>query len=188
MTEEKDQKDKAVPAEETAALPTEADLLADKQAELDDMKDKLLRVLAEIENTRRRSAIDVQNAKDYAIKDFAKSMLEVCDNLERAVASLPEDAPASFKEGVQMTLDSLIRAMGRFGVKEADGVGTPADVAIDQIISQIETDESPDGVIVQVLQKGYWMKDRPLREAMVVVAKGKNETTEHTESHEQEEK
>lgn len=147
-------------------------VLQEKNDALLDLKDKLLRTMAEMENVRKRAAQDVKNASDYAIKKFALSVLEVADNLERAISSLPEDAPASFKEGIVMTLEHLKKTLALHDVKEASGKGTAFDPAIHHVVGQIDSDY-PEGTVVEVLQKGYFIKDRPLREAMVMVAKPK---------------
>ena len=188
-TENKPQNETETPEDETVDAATEAategevetelDPVLKLTAELDSMRDKLLRALAEAENTRRRAERDVADARSYAVSSFAKDMLDVSDNLARAMASADEDAlanvPDSVKnlvEGVAMTEKALISKMERHGVKKVDPQpGDTFDPHKHQAVAQIPSDHGA-GKIANVMQTGFVIADRTLRAAMVAVSSG----------------
>ena len=158
---------------------TELDPVLKLTAELDSMRDKLLRALAEAENTRRRAERDVADARSYAVSSFAKDMLDVSDNLSRAVGSVDEaalaDVPDAVKnvvEGVAMTEKALLSKMERHGVKKVDPQpGDTFDPHKHQAVAQIPS-EHGSGKIAAVMQTGFVIADRTLRAAMVAVSSG----------------
>ena len=135
--------------------------------------DRLLRVSAEFENYKKRSMRDADEFRKYANEALLKDLLHVVDNLERAIASAAEssDSNTCVVEGVQMTLDEIMKIFTKFGVTPVDAAGKPFDPAFHQAIMQQETDEHPDNTVINEMQKGYLLRDRLLRPAMVVVAK-----------------
>ena len=165
-------------AAENDAEP-EADPIAGLQDENDKLRDQLLRALAEAENTKKRSARDVKDARDYAVTGFARDMLDVADNLSRALESLDAETKAAasgFVEGVEMTERRLASAMERHGVKKLEPQpGEPLDPNKHQAAAQIPADQ-PKGTIAHVMQPGYVIGERTLRAAMVVVSAGPAET------------
>ena len=148
-------------------------------AELDSMRDKLLRALAEAENTRRRSEKEVKDTRDYAVSSFAKDMLDVADNLSRAVGAVDDasldnapDAVKNLVEGVAMTEKAMLSKMERHGVKKVDPQpGDAFDPHRHQAVAQIPSDQ-PNGRIASVMQTGFVIGDRTLRAAMVAVSAG----------------
>jgi molecular chaperone GrpE len=148
------------------------------RAEVAQLKDQLLRNLAEIENVRRRLEREKQDASKYAIANFAKAVLPVADNLERALASAPEDARAqneSLKNlciGLEMTQNELRAALERNGVKPIEAMGKRLDPNLHQAMFEVEDPNVAAGTVVQVIQPGYTISERLLRPAMVGVAKG----------------
>ena len=153
--------------------------LAKLQAERDDLKDKLLRTLAEMENLRRRTARDVQDARTYAVTNFARDMLGVSDNLRRALEAIPAEAKAAadaglkaLAEGVEMTERSMLAALERHGVRKLEPVGEKFDPNFHQAMFEVPNPEVPNNTVVQVVQDGYVIGERVLRPAMVGVAKG----------------
>lgn len=164
-------------AGEGETTPEEA--IAKLTAELDSMRDKLLRALAEAENTRRRAEKEVKDTRDYAVSSFAKDILDVADNLSRAVGAVEEttlqDAPDAVKnlvEGVAMTEKALLSKMERHGVKKVDPApGDAFDPHRHQAVAQIPSDQ-PNGRIASVMQTGFVIGDRTLRAAMVAVSAG----------------
>lgn len=164
-------------SEETAAA--EGDPLTALQAENAELKDRLMRALAEVENTRRRADKDRQDASRYGSSGLAKEILPVIDNLGRALQSVTDEQKAESEAlntiavGVDMVAKQLVDALGRFGVKQIDPAkGEKFSYDQHQAMSEIETPDQPTGTIVQTLQPGYIMHDRLLRAAMVIVAKG----------------
>jgi len=141
------------------------------------LKDQLMRALAEMENTKRRAERDKQEAFKYAVTNFARDLLSVADNFERALAAAPkevEDAGLkNFITGVEMTAKELQTAFDKHGIKQVDSApGTPFDYNVHQAMSETEDPTQPAGTIVQTLAPGFQIKDRLLRPAMVVVSKG----------------
>ena len=142
------------------------------------LKDQLLRALADAENARRRARKDVEDARTYAISRFAQDLLGVADNLARALDSIPaerregDDAVKAIAEGVEMTAREFEAALARHGITRIDPLGEKFDYNLHQALFETADTDQPDGTVVQVLQTGYRIGDRLLREAMVGVAKG----------------
>ncbi|MGH7033209.1 MAG: nucleotide exchange factor GrpE [Stellaceae bacterium] len=147
------------------------------EAEAADLKDRLLRALAETENVRRRAERDRSDAAKYGVTQFARDLLDVADNLRRAIDSLPEaqvrdDATRNLLAGVAATERALLTAFERHGIKRVDPKGERFDHNFHQAIFEAENTGKPAGTVVEVLQAGYVLHDRLLRPAMVGVAKG----------------
>jgi molecular chaperone GrpE len=158
------------PAAEGSAM----DALQSENAQL---KDQLLRALAEAENTRRRAQKEREDTAKYAVANFAKDMLAVADNFRRALDSLPKDSAIddSLKNlltGIEATERQLAASLDRFGIKKLDPKGEAFDPNYHRVMMEVEDAVAKPGTIVQVLQVGYMIHDRLLREALVTVAKG----------------
>jgi molecular chaperone GrpE len=158
---------------ETAPVGREAEL----EAELAETKDRLLRALAEVENLRRRSARELDEARKYAISGFARELLEVDDNLSRALESIPARAGdeigfvKTLADGIAITQKALAACFERHRIaKVMPEIGEKFDHNRHQAMLEIESDQPP-GTIAQVLQPGYVIADRLLRPALVGVAK-----------------
>ena len=144
--------------------------------EINDLRDKLLRAVAETENVRRRSEKEKADAANYAVTNFARDMLAIGDNLSRALESMPEDTdiPENIKvliDGVKMTDRELHNIFERHGINKIDPKGEAFDHNHHQAMFEAET-EDPNGTVIQVMQIGYKIKDRLLRPVMVGVSKG----------------
>lgn len=167
-------------AAETENAVEEQDLearVAALEAELADSKDRLLRALAEAENTRRRAERERADTQKYAISGFAKDLLAPADNLRRALDSVAGAEPADDKiraliEGVAATEREMQAAFERNGLRRIDPIGERFDHNLHQAIFEAEHSGRPAGTVVEVLQPGYVLHDRLLRPAMVGVAKG----------------
>lgn len=151
--------------------------LAALQAELNDTKDKLLRALAEAENTRRRASKERDDAGSYAISAFARDLLSVADNLRRAIDATPEDALADERiknlfEGIEATERELLRALEKNHVTKVDPMGEVFDPNFHEVMFESPGTGKPAGTVFQVMEVGYKLKDRLLRPARVGVAKG----------------
>jgi molecular chaperone GrpE len=147
--------------------------------ENEELKDRALRVAADMENLRRRTARDVHDARSYAIANFARDMLSVSDNLQRALDAVPEEAKVSgdagFKalfEGVDITERAMLSALERHGVKKLNPEGEKFDPNFHQAMFEVPNADVPANTVVQVVQPGYSIGDRMLRPAMVGIAKG----------------
>jgi molecular chaperone GrpE len=155
-------------------LPDELARLANENAEL---KDRMLRALADAENTRRRSERESKENRQYAVTSFARDMLNVADNLHRALQSIPEDSRAQVTaqvkaviDGVEATERQLLAALERHGVRRIETAGAKFDPHLHQAIAEVASEGRPAGTIVNVVQTGYVIADRLLRPAMVTVA------------------
>ncbi len=166
------------PEDMAAAQDYDNDRIAELEAEIADLKDKLLRTLAESENVRRRAARDREDASKYAIAGFAREMLSVSDNLRRALESVGEDARGenetleSLVVGVEMTEREMLNAFGRIGIKPIVTQGKKFDHNFHEAMFEVEDKDKPSGTIVQEIQAGYMLNDRLLRPAKVGISKG----------------
>jgi molecular chaperone GrpE len=175
--------------EESAASPAPApeatqpepapDPAAAAIKEAADLKDKLLRALAEMENLRRRTEREVADARHYGIASFARDMLAIADNMRRALAAVAPEIRAAADQsvnalidGVELTERELLKALERHGVKQFDPFGEKFDPNLHQAMYEIADASVPAGSVVQVVQPGYMIGDRVLRPALVAVAKG----------------
>lgn len=166
---------------EEAELAAEAAAEIDpRDAEITDLKDKLLRTLAENENVRRRAARDVEEARRFAVSRFATDLCEVADNLYRAIDSASEDmanddAVKSLLDGVKMTANNLLSVFERHGIRPIDPKGERFDPNLHEAMTEIEFADAEPGTVIEVFQTGYLINDRLLRPARVVVARAPRE-------------
>ena len=148
------------------------------QAEIAELKDRLLRALAEAENIRRRGEREREDTAKYAMSGFARDMLPVADNLGRALAALGPDMRGkdpsldSLIAGIELTDRELIAVFERHGIRRVDPLGAKFDHNFHQAMMEVEDITKPSGTVIQVLQTGYVLRDRLLRPAMVAVTKG----------------
>jgi len=155
----------------------EVDPLEAALAEAAEYKDKYLRAHADFENSKRRLEKDKMNAVSYANESFAKDILAVIDSFENALASIEgadeenvSEVLTQMKEGVNLTYEQLKKILEKNHIKEVDCSGA-FDPEVHQAIMQVESDTHEEGDVVQVMQKGYTIKDRILRPAMVSTCK-----------------
>ena len=145
------------------------------KAELSDTKDQALRTAAEAQNIRRRAEIDADNARKFAVERFAKDLLPVVDNLERALENAPEDhaddAVKAVLEGVELTYRSFADMLEKHNLKAINPEGEPFAPQVHEAMSMVEAPGAEPNSVIQVVQKGYTLNDRLLRAAMVVVSK-----------------
>jgi molecular chaperone GrpE len=175
MTAENDNSQPASAGEE--APPATSSATAD--AELAEAKDRLLRALAETENVRRRAERERADAARFGASNFAKDVVNVADNLRRALESVREgqggdELLRNLLEGVAATERELLAAFERHGIRRVDPLGERFDHNFHQAMFEVENTGKPAGTVVQVLQPGYVMHDRLLRPALVGVAKGES--------------
>lgn len=144
-----------------------------------DARDKMLRTLAEMENLRKRTQKEVADARVYGVSKFAGDIVDIADNLQRAIDAVPADAKASADpglkaliEGVELTERSLLNALEKHGVKKVDPTGEKFDPNFHQAMYEVPDASVPSGTVVQVVQAGYTIGERVLRPALVGVSKG----------------
>lgn len=172
---EASQTEEEMGSQEVETEAAEVDPLEAAQAEAAEWKDKYLRAHADFENSKRRLEKDKANAVSYANESFAKDILAVIDSFENALASMnaeenDSEVLAKMREGVSLTYDQLKKILEKNSIKEIACEGE-FDPEVHQAIMQVESDEHECGEIVQVMQKGYMIKDRVLRPAMVSTCK-----------------
>lgn len=150
------------------------------EAERAELNDKILRLAAELENTRRRAERDKADAGRYAIANFARDLLGVADNFERALQAVGDDGdntPASetltgLLAGLRMTEKELLTVLERHGVHRVAPAGEKFDPNLHQAVAQTPSDTVPSGHVVDVVQSGFTIGDRVLRAAIVTVSTG----------------
>ena len=149
------------------------------QKESAEARDRMLRTLAEMENLRKRTTKEVADARLYGITGFARDVLDIADNLQRALDAVPAEARANADpgltaliEGVELTERSLLNALEKHGVKKFDPMGQKFDPNFQQAMFEVPDPSVPSGTVVQVVQAGYTIGERVLRPALVGVAKG----------------
>ncbi len=147
--------------------------LATAQATVADQKDSVIRAKAEVDNIRRRAAQDVEKARKFALEKFAAELLPVVDNLERAIANIDkeDEAQKSLAEGVELTLQSFLSGVEKFGVKAIDPQDQPFNPELHQAMSMQEVPDVAPNTVIAVMQKGYELNGRLIRPAMVMVSK-----------------
>lgn len=179
--------DQAKPADSAKAETQEpnADLGNEVGADLEallaenaDMRDRLLRTMADMENLRARTEREKGDTARYAISNFARDVLTIGDNLRRAIEHVPAEAAAqdpalkSFLEGVELTERELLNMLEKYGVTKLEPLGQRFDPNTQQAMYEVPNPEVPEGTVVEVMQAGYTIGDRVLRPALVAVSKG----------------
>lgn len=149
----------------------ENDELAKALEEVAQYKEVALRAQADAQNVRRRAEQDVEKAHKFGLEKFAKSIVNVADNLERALTSAPETGESDpVREGVELTLKDLLETLARFEVKVVDPHGEPFNPELHQAMTMVPNPELEPNTVMDVVQKGYTLHGRLLRPAMVVVS------------------
>ncbi|BBO71711.1 protein GrpE [Desulfosarcina alkanivorans] len=179
------------PKQDTPPTPSDSDVAADEpadspdpmkeieeqlaaaKAEADDHRNRMLRMAAELENFKKRSAREQDDLKKYATENLIRQLLTVVDNLERAIASAAPDHAngQSVVDGVALTLAEVNKILEKHYVRPIEALGEPFDPTFHQAMCQEESADQPPNTVVQEFQKGYLIHDRLLRPAMVVVSK-----------------
>lgn len=153
-----------------AGAPEESDPLQAAEAEIAELNDKMLRMHAEMENLRKRTRREVAEAHKFGVEKFATALLDVVDNLERALEA-EEGNEAAVREGVQLTLNSWHEMMKKFEVERIDAVGKEFDPHLHEALTQMPSDEAEGTVIAQHVA-GYTLHGRLIRPAKVLVSSG----------------
>ncbi len=174
---------------ETPVPESEVDPVEALRAENAELKDRVLRTAAEMENLRKRMERDIADTRSYAISGFARDMLSATDALSRALMVLPPEAresgdatTKSLIEGIEMTEREMQRLLAKHGVKPIEAEGQKFDPHKHQAMFEVPDPSHPEGTVVQVVQTGFAIGDRVLRPAMVGVAKGGPRAAEGAET------
>ncbi|WP_420402979.1 nucleotide exchange factor GrpE [Nisaea sp.] len=156
--------------------------------EVQQVKEQLIRTLAELENTRKRAERDIAQARKFAITDFARDLLSASDNLRRALDSAPDDRDElditvkNLVIGVEMTEKELLGVFEKHGIRKVDPLGDKFDYNLHQAMFEVPDDKTEPGTVVQVMQPGYVLQDRLLRAAMVGVSKSPDDKKESVDT------
>lgn len=161
-----------------AAEPDPFTVLENLKEENTALKDRVLRIMADMENLRRRTEKEIADAKIYGVSNFAREMLNVADNLRRTLANAPKDEVQSSEtlghivEGVELTERDLLSRLARFGVKPLTPEGKKFDPNLHEALFEIPDETVPAGTVKQVVETGYSIGERMLRPAKVGVSRG----------------
>ena len=190
-TSEKDEQVSESPKEKEEEVSPE-DLIEKLNEEISGLKDQRLRAIAELENFRKRAEKDQSDALKYGISNFAKEIVNIRDNIERAQSSISEEAKnneaiKSVIEGIDLIAQSVVSTFEKIGIKKIESLNEKFDHNLHQAMMEIEDDDLEPGTIVQELIPGYTLHDRLLRPAMVGVSKKtkKNDDTAENSSPEE---
>ena len=174
--------DAAAPPEAAAGNPSAAQQQSDAAALAAELKDRLLRTLAEMENLRKRTEREVTDARLYGVASFARDMLGVADNMRRALDAVSPELRASAEPGVKALIDGveltereLLKALEKNGVRQFSPRGEKFDPNLHQAMFEVPNPSVPAGSVVEVVQPGYMIGERVLRPAMVGRVEGRPE-------------
>ena len=183
--EKEEQVSEELKDQEEAEISPE-DLIEKLNEEITDLKDQRLRAIAELENFRKRAEKDQSDALKYGISNFAKEIINIRDNIERAQSSISDEAKnneaiKSVIEGIDLIAQSVVSTFEKIGIKKIDSLNEKFDHNLHQAMMEIENDELDPGTIVQELIPGYTLHDRLLRPAMVGVSKKSKKNEDNAE-------
>ena len=175
-TLEKEEQVSEEPKDQEEVEISHEDLIEKLNEEITGLKDQRLRAIAELENFRKRAEKDQSDALKYGISNFAKEIINIRDNIERAQSSISDEAKnneaiKSVIEGIDLIAQSVVSTFEKIGIKKIDSLNEKFDHNLHQAMMEIENDELDPGTIVQELIPGYTLHDRLLRPAMVGVSK-----------------
>jgi len=163
---------------ETDTSEEKVEVLSESEQTIAELKDQLLRALAENENTRKRAQKDKEDALKFGVSNIARDMVGVADNLRRAMENKSENAAElaeALFSGVDLILKDFEGVLGRHGIQRIDALNQQFDPHWHQAVFEQETEDHVPGIVIQVVQDGYKIHDRLLRPAMVAVSKAKKQ-------------
>ena len=178
------------PSESDAPISDE-DIILKLNEEISDLKDQRLRAIAELENFRKRAEKDQSDALKYGVTNFAKEIINIKDNIERAQSSISDEvktneAVKSVVEGLDLIAQATVSTFEKIGIKKVESINQKFDHNLHQAMMEIEKDEIEPGTIVQEILPGYTLHDRLLRPAMVGVSKNTQENQDNKDKENEE--
>ena len=187
LKSEKEEQASEVPKDNEEEEISSEDLIQKLNEEIIGLKDQRLRAIAELENFRKRAEKEQSDALKYGISNFAKEIINIRDNIERAQSSISEEAKnneaiKSVIEGIDLIAQSVVSTFEKIGIKKIESLNEKFDHNLHQAMMEIENDELEPGTIVQELIPGYTLHDRLLRPAMVGVSKKTNKNNDTAEN------
>ena len=185
-TSEKEEQVSEEPKDQEEAEISPEDLIEKLNEEITSLKDQRLRAIAELENFRKRAEKDQSDALKYGISNFAKEIINIRDNIERAQSSISDEAKnneaiKSVIEGIDLIAQSVVSTFEKIGIKKIESLNEKFDHNLHQAMMEIENEELEPGTIVQELIPGYTLHDRLLRPAMVGVSKKSNKNEDNAD-------
>ena len=185
-TSEKEEQVSEEPKDQAEAEISSEDLIEKLNEEITSLKDQRLRAIAELENFRKRAEKDQADALKYGISNFAKEIINIRDNIERAQSSISDEAKnneaiKSVIEGIDLIAQSVVSTFEKIGIKKIESLNEKFDHNLHQAMMEIENEELEPGTIVQELIPGYTLHDRLLRPAMVGVSKKSKKNEDNTD-------
>jgi len=185
-TSEKEEQVSEEPKDQEEAETSPEDLIEKLNEEITSLKDQRLRAIAELENFRKRAEKDQSDALKYGISNFAKEIINIRDNIERAQSSISDEAKnneaiKSVIEGIDLIAQSVVSTFEKIGIKKIESLNEKFDHNLHQAMMEIENEELEPGTIVQELIPGYTLHDRLLRPAMVGVSKKSNKNEDNAD-------
>ena len=192
LTSEKEENVSEEPKDQEKAEISSEELIEKLNEEITSLKDQRLRAIAELENFRKRAEKDQSDALKYGISNFAKEIIDIRDNIERAQSSISDEAKSnesikSVIEGIDLIVQSVISTFEKIGIKKIESLNEKFDHNLHQAMMEIENDDLEPGTIVQELIPGYTLHDRLLRPAMVGVSKKSKKNDDNADKSEPEE-
>mgnify|MGYP006138027991 FL=1 len=174
------------PSESDTPISDE-DIILKLNEEISDLKDQRLRAIAELENFRKRAEKDQSDALKYGVANFAKEIINIKDNIERAQSSISDEvktneAVKSVVEGLDLIAQATVSTFAKIGIKKVESINQKFDHNLHQAMMEIEKDEMEPGTIVQEILPGYTLHDRLLRPAMVGVSKNTQENQDNKDN------
>jgi len=192
LTSDKEGNVSEEPKDQEEAEISSEELIEKLNEEITSLKDQRLRAIAELENFRKRAEKDQSDALKYGISNFAKEIIDIRDNIERAQSSISDEAKSnesikSVIEGIDLIVQSVISTFEKIGIKKIESLNEKFDHNLHQAMMEIENDDLEPGTIVQELIPGYTLHDRLLRPAMVGVSKKSKKNDDNADKSEPEE-
>lgn len=170
-------------AQDTAGAASQSDVISKLEEERDAMRDKMMRALAEADNTRKRAEKAQADMSKFAIAGFAKDMLDIADNLRRAIDAVPADQKdnnQTLLQGIEATERMMLSAFEKHGLEKIEPKGGKFDPNFHEVMFETEMADKENGEIIQLLEAGYVLNGRLLRPARVGVAKSSGKPQERT--------
>ena len=161
--------------------------IAELEAEIGRLKDHMMRALAETDNIRKRSVKEREDASKYSVTAFAREMIDIADNFQRAMDAVPAEAIASdpvlknLMDGIAATERAMLKSLEKQGIKKLEPIGEPFNPNFHEVMFEAPVPGKPGGLVIQVIETGYVIHDRLLRAAKVGVSKGDDGVSRHVD-------
>ncbi len=163
-----------------ASVDSDKARVTELEAEIARLKDHMMRALAETDNIRKRSVKEREDASKYSVTSFAREMIDIADNFQRAMDAVPAEAKAAdpvlknLMDGIEATERAMLKSLEKQGIKKIEPIGEPFNPNFHEVMFEAPVPGKPGGLVIQVIESGYIIHDRLLRAAKVGVSKGED--------------